>query len=1492
MLERGGSEDVALFLCASLSDGDVAGAYWMARSLEARGKPSPFASSLLAVVAGAFQVDIEAPALATSILDFVMDEVHPHEGPARYLAAAAAIRAVLDAPTTSLMDWLTPSLEIQGVRQVMEAVHAFAISGLPLPAQVQASIEGSVERARRIEAASASAREWLDQAPARSTKYQAATLVRTELLRGPIGSMLEPVAQNRRTEASQVLEHLRHLSVRSNIDRLIEDFDASRRKHQRMDGNARKWLYGLVEQACERAAEWHELVLLDQQLAQSNPGWVMQQVGRLTSEATKHLPSAIAVLDDLASRVDPQDAGALRVLQRALEWLGRRLNLIVTERQGPADLKVLQSLLEPGSRVRSVLARRLIVLPDLDLPGDGVDWDNALNPVASLLARAVVERHSLTGVIERWMSKRDFRFVSDLIECVEDGPEQDALRNRFEQELATAQADLRRHLNVVAGEIERAKVDGSTDVERAELSGRLDRISPELVLAFGPCFAELEEIERQLRAARTEWLAQHQKRWAELEPRLLAVGISPELRGQVAARVRAVIAAGDVRAADELIAHLGHVVDDGVALNQTLFEPTRRDSTLEDFLAAVPEFERTLRTIRGREVPRRFCEARGEAEVGRELGEVWSAWLRLSEARGSERLPDPLRSIMRFIGFELPPGTQNAFTGIRDQGSVTAFWGSLSARDAAFVPQFGSRANGRYRVVCAWSREGADQLGTALGALRGDEAATLVVYAGRLSLQQRRIARMQHKRTGGAVVILDEWLLLFLSRISPEERMRAFFRCTLPWGWVNPYSSRGGAVAPEMFFGRAEMARELAELEGTSLVYGGRQLGKSALLEHVQRQFHKPDERRYAVRIDINFVGDPAADTSPLVMWTRLRDELKAIKFLPPQVVTEKPDEIVRRILEQVNEREHRQLLILLDEADHFLTSDSKHGFKQVTLLRKLMEDSQRRCKVVLAGLHNVQRFQGIPNQPLAHFGGARLVGPLEPREAIRLITQPLEALGYRFKDGDSNSALLRILSYTNYHPGLLQLFCRNLLEAMHGRVDGQLPPYVIGEAEVDEVYRKKEVRDRIGERFEWTLALDARYQALVFSMIVHQAQAGSAFGNTFAVSSLLDEARYWWPAGFVDMQTDQLRGLLDEMVGLGVLVRTSQNAYRLRSPNVVRLLGAVDDIAARLIELGRRDPPGIFHADDHHAWLGGEAFRTSPFTHSQERQLLDAHPGAVLVFGSAATGLPLVPEALRHMARSEPGARVARVVEAPANLNHGPEFVGWLKATVGEHRNASWLIVHHVLAPKQAARGALVEEVESWIAARAGRPGPSIRVVFSMSPEAAWQWFSHAVRERPALEDVPATRLRRWSERGVRMLLERAELPCVDDSLPLRIATQTTGGWPSILATFVKKHAKDDARGAAESFEGECGSESAILAGLWADLGLEGVPLAREALSLVGQVGTIDDAGDLEALLEGLTAEQQLSLPALVEVLLATDCLTLADGKLHLAPLLAASLP
>lgn len=123
------------------------------------------------------------------------------------------------------------------------------------------------------------------------------------------------------------------------------------------------------------------------------------------------------------------------------------------------------------------------------------------------------------------------------------------------------------------------------------------------------------------------------------------------------------------------------------------------------------------------------------------------------------------------------------------------------------------------------------------------------------------------------MLVLDEYLLMFLAR--EPSRLPAFFKCALPLTCLNPYVETG-PVAPEMFKGRTQELAALKFEGGYTLVYGGRQLGKSALLQQVEQRYANPQVEHYVVRADIKHVGDPLSQQAdPSSIWQRLKDGLE-----------------------------------------------------------------------------------------------------------------------------------------------------------------------------------------------------------------------------------------------------------------------------------------------------------------------------------------------------------------------------------------------------------------------------------------------------------------------------------------------------------------------------------------------------------------------------------------------------------------------------------------
>ena len=181
-------------------------------------------------------------------------------------------------------------------------------------------------------------------------------------------------------------------------------------------------------------------------------------------------------------------------------------------------------------------------------------------------------------------------------------------------------------------------------------------------------------------------------------------------------------------------------------------------------------------------------------------------------------------------------------------------------------------------------------------------------------------------------------------------------------------------------------------------------------------------------------MGDRLAGEESSGIWRHLHEAMSKLGLIDRKY--KGPEDLARAVGEVMSAVPQRRVIVMFDEADNFLHDDSRGNYAQLTRLKALMEDTDRRFKLVFAGLQEVQRFKQLPNHPLAHLGEPILVGALEPGVARKLVRGPTDVLGYRM----SNPVVLRVLSYTNYHPGLLQLFCSALVDRLQKRPVKTLP--------------------------------------------------------------------------------------------------------------------------------------------------------------------------------------------------------------------------------------------------------------------------------------------------------------------------------------------------------------------------------------------------------------------------------------------------------------------
>ena len=1363
-------------------------AYWLAKALPAMNQPCPIPDGLIAAIQAARWLVPNSQTFVDDLTYIIPNVPSFKNEPQKLLGLAAALRATLLAPSTGIQTWLSVPQSCPSLDNIVNAINTFAYRGRPLRLDDLLGVAAVKQREESLRQAVQAAKAWLEEASKRRTTLKRASDVWRRMMApdGALRTLLLPVVEDEQRKLAEVRENLQQWKDGNSIISRINEIDRelAGKKHRRIEGRIRNRIVQDVQEACRLARLWCECVEREQEI-QSSEDSFFEKTNEVRLQIQEALPEAMPALQELSSPGQPQPIGAaaqclLRSLKQLQDMFTDQSSQLLTRRQDQQEWFTADT-----DSLSTALGRLLLWLPDIPQE-ENRQVAEALQ-IGPSLCQAIATGRSLQAAFDTWLEQQDYRFMEILLGAFEESelPEKS---QAYQGALEGSREGLRKAVADTRTAIERAVVDGTSAEERSEYGGIIESINPDETLYFSPEYDRLNKINEQLEEARHIRLEEVQADWDQLQPQL-ANRLDPTKLKPIQEFVQSNLDSRGTRVVEECVAHLTEVVERSAELEEELFSRPDGRNALQEFLEAIPQLEDSLQGMNLRLVEKNIKKGLSVAGIKfgdtprkrlDEAGEAIRAWRSLKQEGVKGRsVPENLTTLLRYLGFtEVSPSVRSAPKGA-EYAHIQA---QMSASDLTKpIPQFGSQTHDRYDIMCVWERPGADTMSAWLRDLHLDTHSVLVFYLGRLTVRQRRDYTRRARNEELIIAVLDETLLVFLAQ-ERDARLPIFLRCTLPFSAVNPYTPfQAGNVPPEMFFGRDQMARDIQRSSGSCLVYGGRQLGKSALLQHVQREFHHPEQEQYAWVEDIKSLGDPQPPES---LWGQVRDSLKELKLLPRQITTNKSEEVMRHIRGVITDRPKLRVLMLFDEADNFLDADAKDRFQVVEGLRTLMLDTQRRFKVVFAGLHNVQRFQGIPNQPLAHFGAPLLVGPLEPTAAQQLVREPLEVLGYQFDD--NAGTILRILSYTNYHPGLIQLFCHELLKRLQQQSTS--PPYSIAQNDVEAVYLLPQVSGGIRERFDWTLGLDTRYQAIVWAMIFDQIDTRDSYAQAYAPADLLELARDWWSKGFDKVDSDQLRGLLDEMRGLGVLVRDASGSYRLRSPNLVRLFGTKTDIEERLLALSDKEPEEPFDADSHHALIEAQASQYSPLTYAQERHLNVAQFGVGLVFASDATGLAHLETAFRRFIPTDLPETKGDYQEIPSTVISDTGLQQWLRRYLREHSNYERLILH---CPLRGTQVNLLETVRiaRTVCLQSERSKKrSMRILFVFDPESAWNWLSLSQQQRQEIEnqvDV-VTFPRRWNLSGIRQRLRQQDKMASDSVC--RAVLEETGGWSSLLDELFKR--------------------------------------------------------------------------------------------------------
>ena len=412
------------------------------------------------------------------------------------------------------------------------------------------------------------------------------------------------------------------------------------------------------------------------------------------------------------------------------------------------------------------------------------------------------------------------------------------------------------------------------------------------------------------------------------------------------------------------------------------------------------------------------------------------------------------------------------------------------------------------------------------------------------------------------ILVVDQVMALYLARFDDTNRGKKMLQIALPFARVQPYTSKG-SVAPEMFIGRSEELDKIRSMTGPVFVYGGRQLGKSALLRQVKSIEHNPSQLCYAFFIDLKDHDSERA-------LKRIVQELQAAKLIGDEVEnwSDFSFEMHRLLGGQLRGVfKPKKLLLLLDESDAFLSDENTEG--AINVFRQLMVEFSGQFKFVLAGLHKVIRFE--KNSSFTNLNHISVL-PFRISDAMELFIKPMSYLGFHVVD---ESLISAILSQTNYYPGLIQHYCQMLVEAVKDLYKNRHfdatknPPYPLNDDYLKNMLGNSDFQKEIKQRFQDTLAVvdDNYYEILALAVAWicydHDDRPVSA-----DVTEIRETCGMCGIRKIMDLSDAELVSLLDEMVELN-LFRRVDDKFEFNRYSFRHMLGTAAEVEEKLIAYG-----------------------------------------------------------------------------------------------------------------------------------------------------------------------------------------------------------------------------------------------------------------------------------------------------------------------------------
>lgn len=470
------------------------------------------------------------------------------------------------------------------------------------------------------------------------------------------------------------------------------------------------------------------------------------------------------------------------------------------------------------------------------------------------------------------------------------------------------------------------------------------------------------------------------------------------------------------------------------------------------------------------------------------------------------------------------------------------------------VDIMGTKLKSPVDVICLFGRMQPNDIVDKVCKLELSRTA-IVFLNGTLDLPGRRqiTERFHREKSGQNPFLLIDWvLLLYLALYQKNERLPKLLSCSLPYtSSFQPFVIKG-SVPDEMFIGRKKELNQILDPNGPVIVYGGRQLGKTALLERALSLSNHPQKKEYTVLIRAAEYPMEESLVSAVVQ------ELNIAGIHVSKATTMRS--LCMELRNGYASRQWSKLLVLIDEADTILDcfSTMEPAYKPIIPLTDLSRETGNDFKFVFAGLHNVCRAANDPNTVFGQLGGALCIKPLSAVDALELLSRPLRYMGF-----DIDAAHLEhILVNTSFYPGIVHYVGYSLVENLSTRYADYYqasrgnPPYDLTDKQLGEIMSNNALNEKINERIRWTLQVDSRYFMLArcIAYLYYDNPENNKTGHS--LESIMEYTCLLEISCLENLNRQDYIALLKELEEMGILVHPTEGTFRLRQRRFLDAIG------------------------------------------------------------------------------------------------------------------------------------------------------------------------------------------------------------------------------------------------------------------------------------------------------------------------------------------------